>query len=202
MDQTITNILKLASENPDYQSIANYLMSRRAFPEIGYMAGPSKSYGTFTAPSLFGNPNIPERGRISLPINTNTTNPQDVVPTVLHELTHATQTQLYKQYNEIKNKKEKTDLDKQFMENFDKIMGAKPTEQIAKFSPEFAKNKVDYRSRGDEALSFALENANYPNQVSGWNVPANVDPTLATQIMLLLEQAQRTQNQQPPSQGR
>ena len=166
------------------------------------MSGPSSSYGTFSSPGLFGGINTPPNGVIRLPRNTPTVNPTDVAPTILHELTHATQTQLYQQYNELKNKKNKTDLEKQFMENFDKIMRSQPTEQIAKFSPEFAKNKVDYRSRGDEALSFALENANYANAPSKWSAPPHVDPTLATQMMLLLEQAQRTQNQQPTLQGR
>jgi hypothetical protein len=200
MDETLARILKLASDNPDYQSIANYLMSRRAYPSFQYMPVASNAYGSFTAPGLFSN--VPDRGIVNLPRNTITTNPADVVPTILHELTHATQHQLYKQYREIKNKKDQSDSEKQFIENFDKIMGAKPTEQIAKFSPEFAKKEVGYRSRGDEALSHAIENANYPNSITTWSAPSHVDPTLATQVMLLLDQAQRVQNQQPQSQGR
>ena len=202
MDETIANILKTASSNPDYQQIANYLMSRRSYPEIAYMNKPSSNYGTFTSQGMFGNANIPQRGIVSINRNASTVDPNLVAPTLVHELTHASETQLYKQYNEIKGKSNKTDVERQFIENFTKIMGAKATEQASAINPEFTKNNTAYRTRGDEALAFALANVNYPNSPSEQNAPSHIDPTIATQLMLLLEQAQRVQNQQPTSQGR
>jgi hypothetical protein len=202
MDQTIANILKVASNNPDYQQIANYLMSRRSYPEIAYMNKPSSNYGTFTTQGMFGTANIPQRGIVSLNRNASTVNPDMVAPTLTHELTHAAETQLYRQYNELKAKSNKSDIERQFMENFDKILGSKVTEQASAIQPEYTKNRSAYRTRGDEALAFALENVNYPNAPSDNSAPAHIDPTIATQLMLLLEQAQRVQNQQPASQGR
>lgn len=202
MDQTIANILRAASNNPDYQQIANYLMSRRSFPEIAYMDKPSSNYGTFTTQGMFGTANIPQRGIVNINRNASTVNPDLVAPTLAHELTHAAETQLYRQYNEIKAKPNKTDIDRQFMDNFDKILGSKVTEQASAIQPEYTKNKTFYRTRGDEALAFALENVNYPNAPSDNAAPPHIDPTIATQLMLLLEQAQRVQNQQPASQGR
>ena len=202
MDQSIVNILRAASNNPDYQQIANYLMSRRSYPEISYMNKPSSNYGTFTTQGLFGNANVPKRGVVSLNRNASVANPELVAPTLTHELTHAAETQLYRQYNELKAKSNKSDIERQFMDNFEKILGSKVTEQASAIQPEYTKNRTAYRTRGDEALAFALQNVNYPNSPSDNYAPEHIDPTIATQLMLLLEQAQRVQNQQPASQGR
>ena len=202
MDQTIANILRSASNNPDYQQIANYLMSRRSFPEIAYMNKPSSNFGTFKSQSLFGNANVPQRGVISLNRNASTVNPDLIAPTLTHELTHAVETQLYKQFNEIKAKSNKSEIERQFIDNFSKIMGNKVTEQSSAIQPEYTKENVGYRTRGDEGLAFALQYANYPDAPSAQSAPQHIDPTIATQLMLLLDQAQRVQNQQPASQGR
>jgi hypothetical protein len=204
MDQILSRILQKVSENPDYQSITNYLRSRSATPQVLINPQATSTHGTFTAP-LFGNPNIPPAGVVRLNNYANYSNPSDIAPTVLHEMTHATQMQLVNQYNELKQKPNKTDLEKQFMGNFEKIIGEQGSminPQIAKFSPKFAEKQAGYRASGDEALAFALENSNYKNPPDKSYAPPHVDPSFATELMLLLDQAQRVQNQQIPPQGR
>ena len=43
MEPAMTRILQKASENPEYQAIANYLMSRRSFPEMQFNENPSSN---------------------------------------------------------------------------------------------------------------------------------------------------------------
>lgn len=204
MDPTIIKILQEASNNPAYQSIANYLMSRRAMPDfnLGYMPG---TYGKFISPGLFSSSQIPERGIISFNESSKTWNPSSMASTATHEMTHAAEKQLIKQYYEINKKQSKTELEKQFLDNFQKIIGSSEPQisnWIKKVSPDFAKKESDYRSTSKEGLSFGVENSAYPDSESNRNAPPHVDPTIATVFNLLLEQAQRVQDEQKQSQGR
>jgi hypothetical protein len=204
MDKYLTRALQLASENPEYQALANYLISRRSFPEIQYKPNFSQTYGSFTSPGLFGLP-MPERGILKINADPQSTNPENVIPTLTHEMTHATHRQLDKQYSELLQKKNKTDIEKQFMDNYEKIIGWREPEignQLKQIAPEFREKKSNYRSSSREALAFGLENSVFPENLFASKAPAHVDPTMATQLMLLLEQAQRVQDQQPASQGR
>ena len=205
MDAVITRILQKASDNPDYQAIANYLMSRRSFPQMQLDPVPSSKLGSFSSPGLFSDGRVPERGIVNINNYSRYQNPADVAPTVAHEMTHATERQLIKQYYEIKDKPKKTELETQFLNNFQKVIGSSTPEiknWLGKVAPEFVKEEGDYRAKSNEALAFGLENAIFPNMTSNYKVPSHVDPTIATTLMLLLDQAQRVQNQQPQSQGR
>jgi hypothetical protein len=204
MDKYLTRVLQLASDNPEYQALSNYLMSRRAFPEIQYRPDFSGTYGSFSQPGLFNSP-VPNTGLVKLNANPESTGAQYMTPTLTHELTHAAQRQLDYQYRELQNKKNKSDLEKQFVDNYEKIIGYRTPEisnQIKQLAPQFLQDKGDYRASTGEALAFGLENSAYPKNDFSSKAPSHVDPTLATQLMLLLEQAQRVQDQQPASQGR
>jgi len=204
MDKYLTRVLQLASDNPEYQALSNYLMSRRAFPEIQYRPDFSETYGSFRQPGLF-NSIVPNRGLINLNAEPTSTGAQYITPTLTHELTHAAQRQLDYQYRELQSKRNKSDLEKQFIDNYEKIIGYQTPEiynQIKKIAPDFSEKKSDYRASTGEALAFGLENSAYPKNELASKAPSHVDPTLATQLMLLLEQAQRVQDQQPASQGR
>jgi hypothetical protein len=200
MDQALTKILQKASENPEYQAIANYLMSRRAMPEM--QIGGTQHYGSFSTPSLFSGNSVPDRGLLKLNNFAQSADPALIAPTVTHETTHAAERQLIKQYYEIKGKPQKTDLEKRFLDNFQKIVGSSEpeiTKWINKVAPGF---NDSYRTRSNEALAFGVENAAFKNVPSDYAAPQHVDPTIATQFQLLLDQAQNVQNQQPQSQGR
>lgn len=205
MDATSTRILKAASDNPEYQAISNYLLSRRAFPEVATAPMRGGTYGKFTTPGFFSDGVIPERGLLSFNELSQQWSPQAMAPTAVHETTHAANRQLIKQYYEVQKKPNKTELDNQFLGNFQKIIGSsKPeiSDWLKKVSPTFAKQEAGYRATGPEALSFAVENSAFPYSEDAYNAPAHIDPTIATTFQLLLDQAQRVQNQQPASQGR
>ena len=196
MDQTLTKILQAASNNPAYQAIADYLMSRRAIPEM--QVGGTQHYGSFSTPGLFSGNSVPDRGLIKITGSAHHADPNLVAPTMTHESTHAAERQMIKQYYELKDKPNKTDLEKQFLGNFQKIIGAQEpeiTKWINKVAPGF---NDSYRTRSNEALAFGVENAAFPNAPSNYQAPAHVDPTIATQFQLLLDQAQKVQDQQAP----
>ncbi|MFZ9241517.1 MAG: hypothetical protein ACO22R_10280 [Chitinophagaceae bacterium] len=205
MDPVIANIMKAASDNPDYQALANYLISRRSFPDVqtAYM----RSLGRFTSPGFFSDGSIPRRGIVSLNANAYPSASEEASNTLSHELTHALEKQLINQYYEVKNKKSKTDLDRQFMDNFQKIIGSTEPEinkWLKTVAPDFAKKEEGYRATGKEALAFGVANSIFPkmDENSFGAAPAHIDPTIATTLMLLLDQAQRVQNQNIAPQGR
>jgi hypothetical protein len=205
MDAAITKILQKASENPEYQALANYLMSRRAMPQMQREYLGENTLGSFVTPGLFGSGKIPDRGILKLNRFSEYQNPNDVVPTVSHEMTHAAERQMIRQYYEIKAKPNKSELETQFIDNFQKIIGSSKPEianWLKTIAPEYAKQGEGYRSTSTEALAFGLQNAAYDNTGSQRFAPEHIDPTIATSLMLLLDQAQRVQNQQPASQGR
>ena len=204
MDAALTRILQSASDNPEYQNIANYLMSRRSMPEmqLGYIGS---NLGRFTSQGLFGGQNVPKRGVITINDYSRYQNPNDVAPILAHEMTHAAEKQLINQYYQIKSKPEKTDLENQFLANFQKIIGSGEPELknwLKKVEPGFVEKEGGYRAKSNEALAFGLENSAFRNAPNDRPGPAHSDPTIATALMLLLDQAQRVQSQQPQSQGR
>lgn len=197
MDQALIKILQSASDNPEYQAIANYLMARRAMPAM--QLGGTNSYGSFVVPGLFSSGLIPDRGVVRLNQGYVNASPIEGAATLTHESTHAAERQLIKQYYELKDKPNKTELEQQFLGNFQKIIGSSNPEiknWLQQVVPEFAKNKADYRAKSNEALAFGVENSSFNDPIS--SAPAHIDPTIATQFMLLLDQAKRVQDQQPP----
>lgn len=205
MDVTATRILQQASDNPEYQAIANYLMSRRAFPQVGVAPMREGVYGSFTTPGFFSSGEVPARGLLNFNYNSKYWNPKEMVPTAIHESTHAAEKQLLSQYYEIKKKQDKTDLDNQFLDNFQKIIGSSKSEisdWINKVAPTFRKDEASYRTKGNEALAFGVEHSAQPQHEDSYKTPAHINPSIATAFMLLLDQAQRVQNQKPASQGR
>lgn len=199
MDPTLTKILQEASNKPEYQAIVDYLMSRRAMPNIQY-GGKPDVFGTFTPQSLFNQQY--RHGNLTINPNAATAPVKDVAPVMQHEMTHAAYNQLFYQADAIrKQKTPKTEEEQRFLDNFDKISKGVP-EQLKAIDASYAEKNKGYRANTDESLAFALQNASNPQYKEGWNAPTHVDPTLATQFMLLLDQAQRVQNQKPQSQGR
>lgn len=199
MDQTLTKILQSASDNPEYQAIANYLMSRRAMPNIQY-GGKPEVFGTFTPPSLFNQQY--RNGNLTINPNAAFVPPQEVAPVMQHEMTHAAYNQLFYQADALrKSKQPKTEAEQRFLDTFDKITKGVP-DQLKAIDATYQEKNKGYRANTDESLAFALQNASNPAYKEGWNAPTHVDPTLATQLMILLDQAQNLQNKKPQSQGR
>ena len=168
-------------------------------PNIQYGGRPDV-FGTFTPQSLFNQQY--RHGNLTINPNAAAVPPQEVAPVAQHEMTHAVYNQLFYQADALRKSKEpKTEAEKRFLDTFDKITKGVP-DQIKAMDASYQEKNKNYRANTDESLAFALQNASNPTYKEGWNAPTHVDPTLATQLMILLDQAQNLQNKKPQSQGR
>lgn len=192
-EDPVISTMKQAGQIPEYQQMMDYLMARRAVPEIKttYMGGTS---GLFQ----FGG-NLQNRGRIRV-------NEGEGVDTLTHEITHAAERQMMQQYYEDKTAKRDflgfiQPSDTQFTAAYDKFG---PQDVLGTINQNWTDKAKRYRSTSSEARAFAVENATNPKlaPTSVTRGPAHVDSTLATEFLILLDLAKRGMKDRPQSQGR
>jgi len=191
-------ILKNATESPEYNALANYLMTRRAMPELNTSALLGDTRGRTEYPSGFGKSDVPSRGRISL----NWRIPEDqATSTMTHEMTHAAHNEWGKQMFDISrrlrsNPETVTDDERRFYDAYDKIFGAAgPVKGVAgmvnSFAPGWGKSEARYRASNEEVLPFGVGNMQaFPGT---YIAPPHVDTTAATEAVILNELATRAQ---------
>jgi len=193
-EDPVISTMKKAGAVPEYQQMMDYLMSRRAIPEMR-----TRWLGEAMGGMFQYNGDIPSRGRI-------TTNEGAGVNTLVHEVTHATERQMANQYFE--DTRSKNILfqpgSTQFSEAFNKIRFAPEKEVMANvMAPEWSKKYKDYRSTFGEATAFGVANSVAPKTDDFRQLaPAHVDATMATEFLILLDLAKRGMKDRPQSQGR
>jgi hypothetical protein len=110
----------------------------------------------------------------------------------MHELTHGTQKQMREQYHT-------PGAGKQFTDAYAKLMGvgpnAGPEAVTKKMAPQWNDEGKLYRTTPNELQAHAVGNMS-PMPHPSMGAPAHVDPTLATEFMILLDLATRDQAQQ------
>ena len=191
-------ILKAATSSPEYTALADYLMSRRAMPEVQTRAPlGDDTKGEMEYPTGWGSTDVPSRGRLSL----NWRLPEDnATATFSHEMTHAAHRQWGQQMLDIsrrmrENPSTVTQEERQFYDAYGKVFGrANPDSGIANFvnrlAPEWGKSKADYRASNNEVLPFGVGNM---QAIPGsYKAPAHIDATAATEAMILNELATRS----------
>ena len=196
------DLMELTRKVPEYQQMMDYLMARRAVPPVsinrrlednGVFEYPGVSV---TSPEPAGN-----NGRISI-------YSPAAVGTLVHEVTHASQMNLAHQYSEEKYPNGLVSFSKgrtPFTDAYEKLRlhqggpgGKDPLEVLA---PKWKQAEADYRSTFQEAQAFGVANSALPEQANNPG-PRHVDATLATEFLILLDLAQRSQAKKPQSQGR
>jgi hypothetical protein len=192
------NILKNATDSPEYNALSEYMMSRRAMPEMDFNAALGDTRGRTEYPSGFGKSDVPSRGRLSL----NWRIPEDRAnSTLIHEMTHAAQNEWAKQMYDIfiklrSNPETVTTEERQFYDAYQKTFGTvNPNSGIAKFvegiSPSWGKSEERYRASNEEVLPFGVGNM---QRIPGtYTAPAHIDATAATEAMILNNLAYRAQ---------
>lgn len=190
----VIDIMRKSAAVPEYQQMMDYLMTRRAVPEMqtrymGTSIGGLFQYGGTLQP----------RGKISVTEGAS-------ADTLIHEVTHAAERQMGQQYYE--DKTAKRDIlgfvqpnSTQFTDAYDKIN----TQQIlGTLNQNWTDKAARYRSTTSEARAFAMENVTNPelDPKSITRAPAHIDSTLATEFMILLDLAKRGMKDRPQSQGR
>lgn len=177
-EPTVTDLIKQASGIPEYQQMMNYLSARKAVPAVA--AEPKlPTSGVFRPGPTFSSP-----GAIGV-------RPKEPVEVLVHEMTHAADTQILGQYLEQSGRLSGKPASNQFTEAYDKL---DPPAVMKIMAPAWTELASKYRSTRPESRAFAVENSITPKVAadSVTRAPAHVDATLATEFMILLELAQRT----------
>lgn len=184
-DATVQRLLKTATEQPETVQIMDLLRRRNAVPgmETSLPAG-ENVYGRFT-PAL----------------NFLQVAPSSTESDMLHELTHAAQFALERQFRKSESN--------QFTEAYSKLVGTSTVEGqqvdsvVTKLDPKSSKQMRPYRRAPVELQAFAVADSVYPDQkiVETRQPNPHVNATLATEFMILLDLAERDakKNRKPTS---
>jgi hypothetical protein len=204
-------LMQLASERPEYAALTDYLTSRSAMPPVSFGALPAGTNAEFGIAGGFNNKNIPETGAITLSNKylKRGYDPTNPIPTLTHELTHASQGEMSKQ----RSQKEVLDQNakQQFLDAYKKLIfnpdGFKTNRAryaqgvlADKLNPAWVKENKDYRSSIDELPAWAMGAAAHQNplyEYDDYNAPAHLNPTLATEYQILLDLATKDAKANP-----
>jgi len=193
----LLDIIREAGKQPQYQEMVDYLMQRRSLPNIEQRDLGPGVYGEFAIPGS-ARSHTPPAGRIAIHMNPTLLGG---VNTLTHEMTHATERQLFKQYVEDKYFGERAKKT-QFTEGYEKVLQSIP-QLMETLAPDWRKTERGYRSTPTEALAHGVGNSTTPkDMMPPENAPPHIDSTLATQMMILLDLAKRGMKDRPASQGR
>lgn len=214
--QPVNTLMQLASDSPEYQATMNYLMARSAVPEVKFQYMDEGQTGEFNRNKKFigGGSNHPA-GTLSMSDRYTgyEGNPRQAVSTLGHELTHAAWNQIRQQiyegkmstqfaeafsklvYNKQKGVWEMPDISN----NLDSPLFKNPWAALRlaeKLNPAWAQNNQAYRASPSELPAFAVGNM-MSNAPPAWKPPSHLDPTLATEQMILLDLATRDARRNP-----
>lgn len=164
------------------QDLYEYLLSRQKLPKIntaGYMREDVR--GAWK----------PDNNQIWL-------QPWAGNSTLTHEVAHAADTELERQYFDRKTSWSKPDVPTYFTDAFAKLKGAtaannfqSPREALAeKMAPEWFKKHASYRATNNELGGWAAGRQAGSSNVE-YETPNHLDSTLATELSILLDLARR-----------
>jgi hypothetical protein len=195
-DDKIRLMRQIASEQPQYQELADYLMARSAMPPVkeGYLPGGANA--EYSRNTMFGR-ELPATGEVTINYGSNDPN------SLIHELTHAAHYQMGRQYRQEGAKD--AEAKQRFKDAYDRLLRtneqglvgfAAPTvfqteAMASRLAPDWTKQNSRYRSSVSELPAFAMGNQ------GAKGAPAHVDPTLSTEFRVLLDMALRDAQANP-----
>jgi hypothetical protein len=195
-DDKIRLMRQIASEQPQYQELADYLMARSAMPPVkeGYLPGDANA--EYSRNTMFGR-ELPATGEVTINYGSNDPN------SLIHELTHAAHYQMGRQYRQEGAKD--AEAKQRFKDAYDRLLRtneqglvgfAAPTvfqteAMASRLAPDWTKKNSRYRSSVSELPAFAMGNQ------GAKGAPAHVDPTLSTEFRVLLDMALRDAQANP-----
>jgi hypothetical protein len=191
----MSTLLQQASASPQFYDLFDYLRGRQMVPNLEYR-------GILDDPLIRGRFSYDyQRRNAAADPGVVELTPNARPNTVVHELTHAAQRQLTKQYNELIKKDSLLPEEQQFVDGYQKLIFT-PGEAYGrraysaqrataeKIAPEWSKKQSDYRSTGGELAAFGMGSTVERNDYAA---PLHVDPTYATEFSVLLDLAKRLQ---------
>lgn len=201
-ESPILTFMKEAMNIPEYRQMMDYLQQRKGTPEIDTKQRNlgRDTYGVYERNSQFGN-ELPAAGRITLDKKAGT-------DTLVHEIVHAVNYQMAVQNSQEPFDRMTQPKKSQFGDAYSKLRWDpyerdpskkdKVTQVIEAIAPDAPTPFKSYRLTSGEAPAFAVsKHLTDPQAKSAGNVgaPSHIDATLATEFLILLDQAQRASSQ-------
>jgi hypothetical protein len=182
---------KISEKSPEYRDITSYLeASGTPYPEVR---------ADIAAQDAFYDP---RSNTVTLNFDAyrqlfDTKNPPPN-RTFLHEMTHAAQPALEKQYQEgakfFAASPKDPEARRVFLQAYEKLRGSGAADLARKLDPTWEKENRKYRSSREELEAFGVGNVqNFGRRGDRLDArgPLHLDPTMATETMLLLDLARR-----------
>lgn len=205
----IQYLMQLASERPEYKALAEYLQSTNSMPPVSFNFLPSGATGEFVQKGLFSNTDTPRTGKVALTDQflRRGNDPTNAIPTLTHELTHASQKAMISQ--SLRKDAEDQQSKQQFLDAYAKLnydpskrgRSAFAANALAnKLDPEWTARNEGYRAASNELPAWAVgdvSNRNPRYMYDDYNAPAHLNPTLATERQILLDLATRDAKANP-----
>jgi len=198
-EKNTSNTLRIMAEAkrfPETNALLSYLAQRKAVPDKESRGTLSGGYGEFQFANRPGEVEfaVGPAGKIRLQRNATT-------GTVIHELTHAADMQIDRQYYEDSNNQKGPG--NQFTDAYNK-MRFKPTSNpkerypfdrlVSSLAPGFMKKEADYRGTVREIRAFAMGDSAAPGATTNTDgIPPHLNATVATEFMILLDLAARSE---------
>jgi len=192
-------LLRQSAEYPQYGELVDYLSARRMMPPIQQQYGVR---GEFARNSVFGN-ELPKTGVVTVGYSASPS-------TLIHELTHAADYSIDRQYSELNRKRDLTPLEAQFKQAYEKLVynpalrldkgeiDKYPRSALAKrLNPKWAQEEKNYRATEKELPAWGMGATIDPSKSQEYSAPLHLDPTLATEFSMLLDMARKLQKSQP-----
>jgi hypothetical protein len=186
-------LLAETAKYPQYGEMVDYLTQREMMPPINQVYLSSGTNGRFRQ-NVWDSTHLPKTGLIEVKYGAGPS-------TVLHELAHATDEQVSRDYRKLKLLGLNfTPEEKRFMTAYEKLSynpkayrndpAKYPRRHLAnKLSPEWAKEESDYRSRDNELAGWGMGST--VQRDTEYNPPLHLDPTMATELLILTDLARR-----------
>ena len=214
--QPVNTLRQLASDTPEYQQLMNYLMARSAVPEVNFNADGDNSGQFVQGERYIGGSSKHNAGTASLSGDYMgyKGNPNTAVRTLGHELTHAAWNQMRQQIYEGKASPEFEGAFSKLVYNKQKGVWEMPDSSnnldaqlfnnpwaaprlAEKLDPDWSQKNRVYRASSSELPAFAVGNSTLGGNPPSYKTPSHLDPTLATEQMILLDLATRDAKRNP-----
>ena len=199
-DAKLKTLLDNASDNSDFKTLYSFLKDKDSLPNMKVDSS-LDSRGQFT----YGE-GEPAEGSITVWGSS-----KGFVSTLIHEMTHAADRQMIKLSSDIEEsirKGEKVSKEeKQFLSNWKKSFGVRSIgegggEAVGLKSlmksiadPKWLSENQDYRTTRAEAIAHGVGNVNKKSSEI-YNLQSHMDPSIATEFMILLNQAKGIKRKQ------
>jgi hypothetical protein len=183
-------------------------------PPVSFNFLPSGSTGEFVQKGVFSNTDTPRTGKVALTDQflRRGNDPTNAIPTLTHELTHASQKAMVSQ--SLSKDAEDKQTKQQFLDAYSKLnydpnkrgrSAFAASDLSNKLNPTWTEQNERYRASSNELPAWAMgdvANRNPLYRYDDYGAPTHLNPTLATERQILLDLATRDARANPNKRNR